>query len=98
MTARILAVDDDPNMLSLMRRGLTFADYTVDLASDGEEALTIARDRPPDLVVLDIMLPGMDGLQVCQRLRKADPTLPILMLTAKGRVPDRVAGLDAGAD
>jgi two-component system, OmpR family, response regulator MprA len=95
---RILAVDDDPKMLSLMRRGLIFADYAVDLAADGEEALAIARDRPPDLVVLDVMLPGIDGLAVCKRLRAADPHVPILLLTARGRVPDRVAGLDAGAD
>jgi DNA-binding response OmpR family regulator len=98
MVPRILAVDDDPKMLSLMRRGLTFAGYAVDLAADGEEALVIARDRPPELVVLDIMLPGIDGITVCQRLRAADPELPVLLLTAKGRVPDRIAGLDAGAD
>jgi two-component system response regulator MprA len=98
MAPRILAVDDDPKMLSLMRRGLTFAGYSVDLAADGEEALAIARDRPPHLVVLDIMLPGIDGITVCHRLRAADPKLPVLLLTAKGRLPDRVAGLDAGAD
>ena len=95
---RILAVDDDPKILSLMRRGLAFAGYAVDQAADGEQALTIARDRPPDLVVLDVMLPGLDGLEVCRRLRAGEPSLPILMLTAKDRVPDRVAGLDAGAD
>jgi two-component system response regulator MprA len=96
--SRILIVDDDSKMLNLMRRGLSFAGYAVDLAPDGEQALTIAVDSPPDLVVLDVMLPGMDGLEVCRRLRAGEPDLPILMLTAKGRVPDRVAGLDAGAD
>ncbi|MGE5618792.1 MAG: response regulator transcription factor [Sphingomonadaceae bacterium] len=95
---RILVVDDDPKILSLMRRGLSFAGYDVALAPDGEEALSIARDQPPDLVVLDVMLPGLDGLEVCRRLRAGDPDMPILMLTAKDRVPDRVAGLDAGAD
>jgi len=95
---RILVVDDDPKILSLMRRGLSFAGYTVDLAEDGETALNIARDRAPDLVVLDVMLPGLDGIEVCRRLRAGDASLPILMLTAKDRVPDRVAGLDAGAD
>ncbi|MDO8690325.1 MAG: response regulator transcription factor [Dehalococcoidia bacterium] len=98
VTHRILVVDDDPKMLSLMRRGLSFGGYAVDLASDGEEALAIARDNPPDLAVLDVMLPGLDGVEVCRRLRAGDPDLPILMLTAKGRVPDRIAGLDAGAD
>lgn len=95
---RILAVDDDQKILSLMRRGLVFAGYTVDLATDGEQALAVARDRPPDLVVLDVMLPGMDGLEVCRRLCAGEPNLPILLLTARDRVPDRVAGLDAGAD
>ena len=97
-SVRILVVDDDPKMLSLMRRGLAFASYAVDLATDGEQALGLAREQPPDLVVLDIMLPGLDGLEVCRRLRTGAPELPILMLTAKGRVPDRIAGLDAGAD
>lgn len=95
---RILVVDDDAKVLSLMRRGLAFAGYTVDLAPDGEQALAMARAHLPDLVVLDVMLPGMDGLEVCRRLRAGEPNLPVLMLTAKDRVPDRVAGLDAGAD
>ena len=95
---RILVVDDDVKILSLMRRGLAFAGYTVDLAPDGEQALALARTHMPDLVVLDVMLPGIDGLEVCRRLRAGEPTLPVLMLTAKDRVPDRVAGLDAGAD
>ena len=95
---RILAVDDDPKVLSLMRRGLSFAGYVVDLAADGEEALSVVREVRPDLVVLDIMLPGLDGVEVCRRLRASARELPILMLTAKDDVPDRVAGLDAGAD
>jgi len=98
VAARILVVDDDPKVLSLMRRGLTFAGYAVDQAADGDEALAVARDNPPDLVVLDVMLPKLDGIEVCRRLRAADRTLPILMLTARDRVPDRIAGLDAGAD
>ena len=96
--AHILVVDDDSRILSMMRRGLSFAGYTVDLAADGEEALRMARDHTPDMVVLDVMLPGLDGLEVCRRLRAGDRDLPILMLTARDRVPDRVAGLDAGAD
>jgi two-component system, OmpR family, response regulator MprA len=96
--ARVLVVDDDPKILSVLRRGLSFAGYEVALAADGLEALLVARDRPPDLVVLDVMLPGLDGLEVCRRLRAGDPAVPILMLTAMDRVPDRVAGLDAGAD
>lgn len=95
---RILVVDDDAKVLSLMRRGLAFAGYTVDLAPDGEQALGMARAHLPDLVVLDVMLPGIDGLEVCRRLRAGEPNLPVLLLTAKDRVPDRVAGLDAGAD
>ncbi len=94
----ILVVDDDVKVLNLMRRGLAFAGYTVDLATDGEEALRLARDRVPQLVVLDVMLPGIDGLEVCRRLRMGEPALPVLMLTGKSRVPDRIAGLDAGAD
>jgi two-component system response regulator MprA len=95
---RILVVDDDQNMLSLLRRGLSFAGYAVHLAADGDQALLMARDQPPDLVVLDVMLPGVDGVEVCRRLRADDPELPILMLTARDQVPDRVTGLRAGAD
>src|SRR5262245_37122242 len=95
---QILVVDDDPNVLRVMKRGLVYAGYAVDEASTGESALASARDRPPDLVILDVMLPGVDGLEVCRRLRQVSPQLPILLLTARDRVPDRVAGLDAGAD
>ncbi len=96
--SRILVIDDDPHVLSLMRRGLTFEGYVVDVAECGTQALATARDLPPHLVVLDVMLPGLDGLEVCRRLRAADQELPILLLTGKAHVPDRVAGLDAGAD
>jgi two-component system response regulator MprA len=97
MAERILVVEDDAKIADLLRRGLAFEGYAVDVASDGESALTLARDREPDVVILDLMLPGMDGLQVCRRLR-AGSDVPILMLTAKGAVADRVAGLDSGAD
>ena len=96
--ARVLVVDDDPKILSLLRRGLSFEGYTVTTAEDGPGALTAARDEPPDLVVLDVMMPGLDGLEVCRRLRAGGEEIPILMLTARDTVPDRVAGLDAGAD
>jgi len=93
----ILAVDDDTRILDLLRRGLTYEGYTVDVVEDGAAALTVARDHPPDLVVLDWMLPGLDGLEVCRRLR-AGGDVPILLLTARGGVPDKVTGLDSGAD
>lgn len=97
MAMRILVVDDDPEILSLLKRGLSYEGYAVDTASSGTEALQKARDREPDLVVLDIMMPGLDGIEVSKRLRQASD-IPILMLTAKGTVADRVAGLDSGAD
>ncbi|NIM92915.1 MAG: response regulator [Anaerolineales bacterium] len=97
MRERILIVEDDERILHMLFRGLTFEGYTVDTAEDGQGALAIARENPPDLVILDWMLPGMDGLEVCRRLRMAS-NVPILMLTAKDAVPDRVEGLDAGAD
>jgi two-component system response regulator MprA len=93
----ILLVDDDPNICSVVRRGLRFEGYTVRVAEDGLRALEIARTEPPDLVVLDVMLPGMDGLEVCRRLRRGTAA-PILMLTARDAVRDRIAGLDSGAD
>jgi two-component system response regulator MprA len=98
MADTILVVDDDQKILSMMRRGLIFSGYQVETAESGEEALGKTLDALPDLVVLDVMLPDIDGLEVCRRLRSAEPRLPILLLTAKARVPDRVAGLDAGAD
>jgi two-component system response regulator MprA len=93
----ILVVDDDPKILSVLGRGLRFEGYEVQLAADGVEALRIARVEQLDLVVLDVMLPGMDGLEVCQRLRRGI-NVPILMLTARDAVPDRIDGLDSGAD
>lgn len=95
--ARILVVDDDTRLAASLRRALVYEGHTVDIAADGPSALAIARDQPPDLVVLDGMLPGMDGVEVCRRLRDGSD-LPILMLTARDAISDRVAGLDAGAD
>ena len=94
---RILVVDDDPQILSILKRGLAFEGYTVDTAENGEKALAIALQTPPDLVILDIMMPGLDGIEVTRRLRQGGD-VPVLLLTAKGTIPDRVAGLDAGAD
>jgi len=97
MSEQILVVEDDQGIADTLRRGLIFEGYRVDVVYDGKEALAAARDQPPDLVVLDWMLPGLDGLEVCKRLRAASD-VPILMLTAKDSIPDRVVGLDAGAD
>ncbi|MHB1161690.1 MAG: response regulator transcription factor [Chloroflexota bacterium] len=94
---RILIVDDDRKITGALRRGLSYEGYTVDVANSGAEAITMARDNLPGLVVLDIMMPGIDGLEVCRLLRRTTD-VPILMLTAKDEVMDRVAGLDAGAD
>ncbi len=98
MNERILIIEDDQAILKLLRRGLTYEGYVVDTATDGRMGLIQARDHTPDLVILDWMLPGMDGLDVCHRLRTAGGSIPILMLTAKDTVQDRVQGLDAGAD
>ena len=98
MSERVLVVDDDEEIRASLRRGLAGEGYTVELAADGEEALRRAREEPPDLVVLDLGLPGLDGLEVCRRLRTADEGLPIVMLTARDAVSDRVAGLEGGAD
>jgi two-component system response regulator MprA len=94
---RILVVDDDVRLGASLRRALAYEGHAVELAADGPSALVAARDRPPDLVVLDGMLPGLDGIEVCRRLREGS-NVPILMLTARDAVADRVAGLDAGAD
>jgi two-component system response regulator MprA len=97
MSARILVIEDDEAILKFLRRGLAYEGYQVDTALDGQSGLALARDFPPDLVVLDLMLPGMDGLEVCRRLRVGGP-LPIIILTAKDTVTDRIQGLDMGAD
>lgn len=97
MSARILLIEDDEAILNFLRRGLSYEGYEVEVAKEGQSGLILARDTPPDLVVLDWMLPGLDGLEVCRRLRQGGAT-PILMLTARDTVNDRVQGLDAGAD
>jgi two-component system response regulator MprA len=97
MTNRILVIEDEDRIRQFLQRGLTYENYRVDVAGDGPTGLALARENPPDVVVLDWMLPGMDGLEVCRRLRAAG-SVPILMLTAKDTVGDRVIGLDAGAD
>ena len=96
--ARILAIDDDPAVTSLIKRGLTYEGFTVETASSGEAALELARDHSPDLIILDIMMPGMDGLDVLRRIRSADTTLPVMMLTAKDAPADQIQALELGAD
>lgn len=98
MAVRILVVDDDRAVRESLRRSLAFNGYTVDLAQDGQEALEMITSERPDALVLDVMMPRMDGLQVCRHLRSTGDDLPILVLTARDSVSERVAGLDAGAD
>ncbi|GAB4430297.1 MAG: response regulator transcription factor [Chloroflexi bacterium OHK40] len=98
MVTRILVVDDDPAVTSVLRRGLSYEGYTVTVAADGPAGLAAAREAPPDLVVLDIMMPGLNGLEVLRRLRAADATLPVLMLTARDTPAEQVQGLETGAD
>ena len=95
---RILVIDDDPTVTSVLKRGLSYEGYSVDTAGAGPQGLTIARDRTPDLVILDLMLPGIDGFEVLKRLRTADANIPVLMLTARDTPTDQVKGLDSGAD
>jgi two-component system response regulator MprA len=94
---RILVIEDEARIAQFIERGLIYEGYRVSVARDGKIGLVTARDNPPDLVILDWMLPGLDGLEVCKRLRAASE-VPILMLTAKDDIQDRVTGLDAGAD
>ena len=95
---RILVIDDDSSVTSVVRRGLAYDGYQVDTASSGTQALAIARDHTPDLVILDLMLPGLDGFEVLARLRTANSTLPVMMLTARDAAADQVRGLELGAD
>lgn len=96
--AHILVIDDDRHISEVLRRALAYEGYTVDYAYRGNEGLQKTLEHPPDLIILDLMLPGMDGIEVCRRLRAAGNQVPILMLTAKDAIADRVAGLDTGAD
>ncbi len=95
--SRVLVVDDDPTISDVVRRYLERAGFVVDEASDGPAALALAADRTPDLVVLDLMLPSMSGMEVCRRLRRTSD-VPIVMLTALGEEADRVVGFETGAD
>jgi two-component system, OmpR family, response regulator MprA len=94
----ILVVDDDQAVRDSLRRALVLEGYEVDLAANGTEALRILGQRSPDAVILDLQMPDIDGLEVCRRLRSLGDMTPVLMLTARGAVDDRVEGLDAGAD
>jgi len=95
--ARVLVIDDDEQLGAALRRALAYEGYQVSLARDGSAGLRQAREEEPDLVVLDVLMPGLDGFEVCRRLR-AGGDVPVLMLTARDDVADRVLGLDAGAD
>ena len=100
---RVLVVEDEPGIAGFVRRGLIYEGFGVDIATNGRMALAMLRDHPPDIVVLDVMLPEIDGQEVCRRVRTAEATegraaVPILMLTALDAVVDRVAGLEVGAD
>jgi two-component system OmpR family response regulator len=95
---RVLVVEDEPRMATLLRRGFSEEGYAVDTTGDGNEALWLATECEYDAIVLDVLLPGLDGFEICGRLRAADRWAPVLLLTARDAVDDRVTGLDAGAD
>jgi two-component system OmpR family response regulator len=95
---RVLVVEDEPKMAGLLRRGLVGEGHAADIASQGEDAVWMADAHKYDVVVLDVMLPGISGIETCRRLRNAGVWTPVLMLTARDSVDDRVGGLDAGAD
>lgn len=98
MNERILIIEDDQAIVRVLKRSLTYEGYQVETAFDGEDGIEIYKRFRPDLVVLDWMLPGMDGLDVCDRIRSYEDKVPIIMLTAKDATSDRVQGLDAGVD
>lgn len=98
ITQRILVIDDDVNITNTLKRGLAYEGFAVDAANSSRHGLTLAREHPPDLVILDIMLPDLDGFEVLKRLREADPGIPILMLTGRDGPDDQVKGLEQGAD
>jgi two-component system response regulator MprA len=96
--ARVLVVDDEPAVRRALERALRLENYEVAFAADGEEALDALASSPADAVILDILMPRLDGLEVCRRMRKAGDRTPVLMLTARDAIDDRVEGLDVGAD
>jgi two-component system, OmpR family, response regulator MprA len=98
MASRILVVDDDVKITSFLRRSLALEGYDVTIANSGDESLRSVAEQAPDLMILDIMMPGVDGVEVCRRVRAAGEGFPVLMLTARDAISDRVKGLDAGAD
>jgi two-component system OmpR family response regulator len=95
---RVLVVEDEAKMAALLRRGLDEEGYAVDVATNGQDAVWFAAENEYDAIVLDVMLPDMDGFEVCRRLREADHWAPVIMLTARDAIVDRVSGLDVGAD
>ncbi len=97
MAEKILVIEDEQKIADFLRRGLSYEGYKIETAADGETGLKAARENTPDLIILDVMLPGLDGFEVARRLR-AGGDVPVLMLTAKDAVADRVKGLDSGAD
>jgi DNA-binding response OmpR family regulator len=96
--SRVLVVEDDEAMAVALRDGFAYEGYEVTVARDGEEGLALAREQPPDLMILDVMLPRMNGLEVCKLLRAEGSELPVIMLTARGQEIDKVLGLKLGAD
>lgn len=98
MRSAILVIDDDEKITSMLRRGLAFEGYDVYTAQNGAEGLSMMLSTDPDLIILDVMMPKVDGFEVCRRLREGGSTVPVLMLTARDEVENRVKGLDIGAD
>ncbi|MEM9904881.1 MAG: response regulator transcription factor [Cyanobacteria bacterium P01_D01_bin.44] len=98
MSTRILVVEDEDKLAKFVQMELSYEGYEVAIANDGLSGLMAARDQEPDLVLLDWMMPGLSGVEVCRRLRSTGAKMPIILLTAKDDIADRVAGLDAGAD
>src|ERR1700685_3590060 len=98
MAHKILVVDDEPAVRRALERALRLESYEVEMAEDGRQALDLLAEHPADAVILDVMMPGIDGLEVCRRMRSAGDRTPVLMLTARDGIDDRVTGLDVGAD